>query len=96
MDYYIWDIKAEILTKLSAGGKQRLASFSPDGSKIAFIRDNNIFIVDVASGKEDQITTDGLYNNIINGAPDWVYEEEFGFTKAYFWSPDGSKLALCG
>ena len=94
MDYYIWDIKTEQLTKLSTGGKQRLASFSPDGSKIAFIRDNNLFIADISSGKEDQITTDGLYNNIINGSPDWVYEEEFEFTKAYFWSPDGNKLAF--
>ncbi|MFA4852126.1 MAG: S9 family peptidase [Bacteroidales bacterium] len=94
MDYYIWDIKTEQLTKLSTGGKQRLASFSPDGSKIAFIRDNNLFIADISSGKEDQITTDGLYNNIIYGTPDWVYEEEFEFTKAYFWSPDGNKLAF--
>ncbi len=100
MEYYIWDIKTGKLSKLSDGGKQRLASFSPDGSKVVFLRDNNIFIKDLASGlsadkagKETQITMDGLYNNIINGSPDWVYEEEFEFTKAYSWSPDGSKLA---
>jgi dipeptidyl-peptidase-4 len=94
MEYYIWDIKTEKLTKLSAGGKERLASFSPDGSKIVFLRDNNIFVTDIATGKEQQVTTDGLWNNIINGSPDWVYEEEFEFTKAYAWSPDGSKLAF--
>ncbi|MGD0710909.1 MAG: S9 family peptidase [Bacteroidales bacterium] len=94
MNYYIWDIKTEKLTPLSNGGKQRLASFSPDGSKVVFLRDNNIFIKDLASGKEDQVTKDGLYNNIIYGSPDWVYEEEFEFTKAYAWSSDGSKLAF--
>lgn len=92
-DYYIWDIKTEKLTKLSDGGKQRLASFSPKGDKVAFVRDNNIFIKDIVSGKEVQITTDGLVNNIIYGTTDWVYEEEFSFTKAWFWSPDGDKLA---
>ena len=94
MEYYIWDIKTEKLTKLSDGGKERLASFSPDGTKIVFLRDNNIFITDIATNKELQVTTDGLWNNIINGSPDWVYEEEFSFTKAYAWSPDGSKLAF--
>lgn len=93
-EYYIWDTKTKKLTSLSNGGKQRLASFSPDGSKVAFVRNNNLFIKDLVSGKEDQITTDGLYNNIIYGTPDWVYEEEFEFTKAYFWSPDGNKLAF--
>jgi len=94
MEYYIWDIKTEKLTRLSGRGKQRLATFSPDGSKIVFLRDNNIFISDVATGKEQQVTTDGLWNNIINGSPDWVYEEEFSFTKAFAWSPDGSRLAF--
>lgn len=92
-DYYIWNIKTEKLTRLSDGGKQRLASFSPDGKKIAFVRDNNIFIMDVELGKELQITTDGLLNNIIYGTTDWVYEEEFSFTKAWYWSPKGDRLA---
>jgi len=94
MEYYIWDTKTRKLSQLSTGGKQRLASFSPDGNKVVFLRDNNIFIKDFISGKEEQITKDGLLNNIINGSPDWVYEEEFSFTKAYCWSPDGSKLAF--
>ncbi len=92
-DYYIYDITTKKLTKLSDGGKQRLASFSPKGNKVGFVRDNNIFIKDIATNKETQVTTDGLYNNIINGATDWVYEEEFGFTQAWFWSADGAKLA---
>ncbi len=91
---YVWDIKAKKLTPLSEHGKQRLADFSPDGTKIAFVRDNNIFVKDLITGKEKQITTDGKKNFIINGTCDWVYEEEFGFTKAFFWSPDSKKIAF--
>ncbi len=92
-NYYVWDIKTQKLTALSKGGKQRLASFSPNGNMVGFVRDNNLFIKDLTSGKESQITKDGLQNNIINGTTDWVYEEEFGFTRAFFWSPDGLKIA---
>jgi dipeptidyl-peptidase 4 len=92
--YYIYDIEKKKLAPLSAHGKQRLATFSPDGSKVAFVRDNNIFIKDLNKGNETQITTDGKVNNIINGATDWVYEEEFGFTKAFEWSPDNRNLAF--
>lgn len=93
-NYYIWDIKTQKLTELSNGGKQRLAGFSPDGKMVAFVRDNNLFTKDLTNGKELQITKDGLQNSIINGATDWVYEEEFSFSRAYFWSPDGSKIAF--
>jgi dipeptidyl-peptidase 4 len=91
---YIWDIKSKTIKPLSDKGKQRLATFSPNGDKIAFVRENNIFIKDLVTDKEEQITKDGVVNKIINGIPDWVYEEEFGFTKAYEWSPDGSKIAF--
>ncbi len=91
---YIWDTKTKKLTPLSENGKQRLADFSPDGSLVAFVRHNNIFIKNLDNGTEKQITFDGKKNNIINGTCDWVYEEEFGFTKAFFWSPDGSKIAF--
>ena len=91
---YIWDTKTKKLTPLSDKGKQRLADFSPDGTKVAFVRNNNIFIKDLKTGEEKQITFDGKKNNIINGTCDWVYEEEFSFTKAFFWSPDGKKIAF--
>ncbi len=91
---YIWDSKTKKLTPLSDKGKQRLADFSPDGNKVAFVRDNNIFIKDLKTGEEKQITFDGKKNKIINGTCDWVYEEEFSFTKAFFWSPDGKKIAF--
>ena len=90
--FFLYDTESKSLSKLSTG-KQRLATFSPDGSKVAFVRDNNIFVKDLNSNIESQITTDGEFNHIINGICDWVYEEEFGFSKAFFWSPDSKKIA---
>jgi dipeptidyl-peptidase-4 len=92
-DYWIYDIKAKAISKLSEGGKQQLAEISPDNKRVAFVRDNNLFIKELNSGKETQVTTDGKWAEIINGAPDWVYEEEFSFSKAFEWSPDGKYLA---
>lgn len=92
-NYYIWDIRKKELSELSVNGKQRLADFSPDGTKVAFVRENNLYLKDLASGAEKQLTEDGLDGHIINGTTDWVYEEEFGFTKGFFWSPDGKKIA---
>jgi dipeptidyl-peptidase-4 len=91
---FVYDIKSKKLVKLSAGGKQSFATFSPDGTKIAFVRQNNLFMVDLNTMAERQITTDGKWNNIINGMCDWVYEEEFSFAKAFFWSPDSRKIAF--
>ena len=92
--YWIYDLTNKKIMPLSKGGKQRLATFSPDGSKIAFVRDNNIFLVDIANGTEVQITSDGVQNKIINGAADWVYEEEFALSTALWWAPDSKKLAF--
>lgn len=92
-DYYTYELKNKVLKPLSDEGSQQLATFSPNGVKIAFVRNNNLFIHDVRFGSEIQITFDGKFNEIINGAPDWVYEEEFGFNKAFDWAPDGSALA---
>jgi dipeptidyl-peptidase 4 len=91
--YYVYDFTSKNLRSLSSG-KQSYPDFSPDGNKVAFVRDNNLFYIDLVSGKETAVTSDGATNEIINGSTDWVYEEEFEFTKAFFWSPDGSKLAF--
>lgn len=91
--YYVYDMKTKTLQPLSENGKQRLATFSPDATKVAFMRDNNLFIKDLATGEEKQFTNDGLYNYVINGAPDWVYEEEFSFSQGFYWSPDSKKIA---
>lgn len=93
-EYFVYDFSSKKLMRLSKKGAQRLASFSPDGSKVAFMRDNNLFIKDLTTGKEQQFTNDGEVNKIINGAPDWVYEEEFSFNKAYEWAPDGQSIAF--
>ncbi len=92
-EYYVYDIQTKKLSPVSENGKQQIASFSPDSKKVAFIRKNNIYIKNLETGTETQITFDGKHNEIINGIPDWVYEEEFEFNKAYEWSPDGKKLA---
>lgn len=92
-EYYIYDIASQQLHKLSDNGRQKYAHFSPNALKVAFVRDNNIFIKDLQTNTEKQITTDGKFNYIINGGTDWVYEEEFEFTRAFFWSPNGDKIA---
>jgi dipeptidyl-peptidase-4 len=94
-NYYVYNLETKKgfpLTDFSKG-KQRLADFSPDARRIAFVRNNNIYIVDSQSRKEIQVTKDGVNNAIINGATDWVYEEEFGFDKGLYWSPQGNRLA---
>ncbi|MDD6473187.1 MAG: S9 family peptidase [Bacteroidales bacterium] len=84
-----------IVEKLSDGGPQQVPVFSPDGSMIAFVRDNNIFLVKRHfNNSESQVTEDGKRNEIINGAPDWVYEEEFSFNRALEFSPDSKMLAF--
>lgn len=92
-NFCIYSLKDKSLTLLSKNGKQRLASFSPDSKKIAFVRDNNLFIVNLVDMSEKQITFDGKMEAIINGTTDWVYEEEFSFTRAFYWSPEGTHIA---
>ncbi len=92
--YYLWDIENQVLTTLSEGTKQRLPDFSPDGSKIAFVRQNNLYVKELDTGREYAITTDGKHNHIINGTTDWVYEEEFYLTKGFEWSPDSRHIAF--
>lgn len=92
-DYFVFSFKNKELVPLSKNGKQRLATFSPNGNRIAFVRDNNLFIHNVLFGSEIRITKDGEWNKIQNGTPDWVYEEEFEFNKAFAWSPNSDFLA---
>ena len=92
--YYVLDRASKKLTPLSAGDKQGYATFSPDGRRVAFTRDNNVFVTDLATMKETAVTTSGVKNNLINGSADWVYEEEFGFAQGFFWSPDSKQIAF--
>lgn len=93
-DYYIYDVKEQSFTKISVNGKQRLTTLSPDGKMVAFVRDNNLYTLDLATLEEHQITSDGKMNEIINGTTDWVYEEEFAITQGFYWSPDSKKIAF--
>ncbi|MGK7368728.1 MAG: S9 family peptidase [Candidatus Halalkalibacterium sp. M3_1C_030] len=93
-NYFIHNLESGETTKLTQSEeKQQYAQLSPEGDKAAFVQNNNLYLVDLESGEEKAITTDGTENKIINGATDWVYEEEFGFAKAWYWSPDGEKIA---
>ncbi len=69
-------------------------TFSPDGTKVGFVFENNLYVKDLSSNQVVQLTTDGVQNEVINGITDWVYEEEFGFVRAFEWSSDGQKVAF--
>lgn len=91
-NYYVYDRETKTAQELSKG-KQRLAQFSPDASKVAFVKENNIFIKDITNNTELKVTFDGEINKIINGATDWVYEEEFAFDNGMQWNTSGNKIA---
>lgn len=91
-DYYLYNIATKQLKKLFDFQVQE-PTFSPDGKKIAYAKENNLYVFDLASNQSSPITTDGKKNAIINGITDWVYEEEFAFVKAFDWSTDSKKLA---
>ncbi len=90
--FYVYDIKTKSFS-LVATHKIQEPTFSPDGSKIAYGFENNLFVKDLKSGETSQITNDGTKNSIINGITDWVYEEEFAFVRAFDWNTSGNKIA---
>jgi dipeptidyl-peptidase-4 len=91
---YVFDLKTHKLKALSDNGKQMFATVAPVGNKVAFVRDNNIFIKDLDNNTETKVTSDGEKNKIKNGWADWVYEEEFSKAEAFFWNADGTKIAF--
>ena len=91
--FYIYNIATRKLEKLSDFGPQQTPVWSPDGTQIAFVRDNNIHLVKLLYGNaESQVTQDGKFNEVINGIPDWVYEEEFGYNSAMTFNADGTMI----
>jgi len=90
---YVYDVVSGNISPLNED-KVLHASLSPDGSKVAFVKANNLYYRDLSNGTTHQVTTDGKWNEIINGNCDWVYEEEFEFTKAYEWAPDSRHIAF--
>lgn len=91
--YYIYTLKTRKLELLSQGGPQQAPVWSPDGNLVAFVRDNNIFLIKLLyDNSESQVTKDGKFNEVINGIPDWVNEEEFSFNRALTFNADGTML----
>ncbi|MDG2139474.1 MAG: S9 family peptidase [Flavobacteriales bacterium] len=90
--YYVFNIHNNKLKQLSEN-KIRYATFSPNGDKVAYVFNNNLYIKNILNGEETQVTSDGKKNHIINGASDWVYEEEFGLIKGFDWSSNGNTIA---
>ena len=91
-EYFVYDMETRSLVPVSGGGKQMFAKLSPDGTKVGFVRDNDLFVKDLRTGAETQLTQDGS-EDIINGTTDWVYEEELDLRDAWRWSPDGRTIA---
>lgn len=91
--YYVYDVTSKSVTKIS-DSKIQEPELSPDGSKVAYVLDNNLYVFDVAKKTTKQITEDGSYGTIINGVTDWVYEEEFAIVQAFAWNSNGTKIAF--
>ena len=93
-DYYVYDVKSQRIAKLTDEGGEEIATLSPDNQKVAFVKNNNVYIKNLANGSITTVTTDGEKNKIINGVPDWVYQEEFGILNSLKWSPSSNTLAF--
>lgn len=91
-DYFLYNITTKEITKILEQVQE--PTFSPDGTKIAFAKANNLFVYTIATKQTVQITNDGTKNKVINGITDWVYEEEFAFVKAFDWSTDSKNIAF--
>ena len=92
-DFYIYNIESRRLDRLSDGDKQQIPTWSPDGQQVAFVRGGNIFLVKLLyDNAEIKVTKDGKFNEVINGLPDWVNEEEFGFNSALTFNADGTMI----
>lgn len=91
--YYVYDVATMQLTKVADSAIQEPV-LSPDGSKVAYVTENNLYIVQLDTKDLQQVTKDGKKNKVINGITDWVYEEEFAFVRAFDWNSDGTKIAF--
>ena len=93
-NFHVYDRTTKTCQSIFDEGKHRYATFNSNADKVAFVYGNNMYFKNLATDEITKITSDGKFNEIINGATDWVYEEEFAFARAFEWSPDGSKIAF--
>ena len=93
-DYYVLDRASSELHKVSTAGGEEIATLSPDGCRVAYVKANNAYVLDLNTGVTTQLTHDGEKNKVIYGVPDWVYQEEFGILNSFTWSPDSRTLAF--
>lgn len=91
--YFVYDINSKTINEVDSDFIQE-PLFSPDSKKVAFVKNNNIYIKNLENQEITQVTFDGKKNHIINGIADWVYEEEFSFVRAFEWNSDSSQLAF--
>ena len=94
-DYWVYDLDSRSLIQLGRNGPEAslmFAKFSPDGGRIAYVMENNIYTENLGDGAITQLTTDGT-RTLVNGTSDWVYEEEFSLRDCFIWSPDGQRIA---
>lgn len=91
--FYVYDLETKKAVQIS-DRKIQEPTLSPNGKQVAYVKDNNIYIYDLGANETKQVTVDGVKNEIINGVTDWVYEEEFGFVRAFEWNADGTKIAF--
>jgi dipeptidyl-peptidase-4 len=91
--FYVYDVDSKNVVRIS-DAKIQEPTLSPNGKQVAYVKDNNIYLFNIATSETKQVTVDGVKNQIINGVTDWVYEEEFAFVRAFEWNSDGSKIAF--
>ena len=92
-EYIVYDRESHSMNKIDDLNQVSYVTLNSPGDKVAFVKENNLYVQDLNSSEVQAVTKDGKNNSIINGATDWVYEEEFGFVKAFEWSTDGDRLA---
>lgn len=93
--YYVFDLNTKKILQVPASDKQMFPRFSPDSKSLCYVRSNNIYILDLTTGREAAVTTDGEHNKIKNGWADWVYEEEFSKPDYFDWNKNGQYIAFC-
>jgi dipeptidyl-peptidase-4 len=93
-EYYVYDLKTKKLQRIYPSGKIKYPAFNPQGDKVAFVFENDLYYQELNTDKIIRVTKDGKRNSIINGSSDWVYEEEFTLTRSYEWSPSGDQIAF--